>query len=420
VLPEPLVVRLADQFGNPLPQEPVTATVSTGAATFVSNALPTAELRTDAQGEAVFAVQLGDVAAGDILIEVTALAAEPVQFLITVSVDFAEFGNGLAVETDGSLLVLDALSDQLLRFDPVSGARTVVSSATVGTGPLFNVPADLVREEPNSVLVGDGFPAAVLRVNLGSGNRTVVSGCTDLDCTSTVGSGPTLGFPVALVREASGTILVGDLAVVETSSPAVLRVHPVTGNRTLVSGCLSFDFDLFTCSEEVGTGPALYSPETLAVEASGGIVVGDTVLRALLRVDPVSGNRTVVSGCLDDLCSTTVGTGSSLGFPQALAVEAQGTLVVADAGVAETHFTTRALLRVEPRSGNRTVLSGCNNMTCSALVGTGPAFSQLFPDAIAITTNETLVVFDRGLVGGAVLQVDLMTGARRILFRLRQ
>jgi sugar lactone lactonase YvrE len=417
VLPNPLVVRLADQFGNPL-EETVTATVRVGAATFVSTGLSTADLRTNAQGEAAFTVRLGHVADCDVLVEMTALAAEPVQFLSTSSFISAAIGNGIAVEADGSLLVLDALRDQLLRLDPVGDAPTVVSSATVGTGPLFSTPAELAREGRHSSIVGNGFPPAVIRVDLASGNRTFVSGCANFDlddsaCTvPPVGTGPSLGFPVALAIEASGTIVVGDAPLAAPSFPAVIRVDPVTGDRTLVSGCSVFDFASSTCTVEVGTGPPLGSPEALAIEASGAIIVGDTEAKALLRVNPASGNRTVVSGCANALCSATVGTGPPLDYPQALAVEAHGTLVVADRGV---RTKTRALLRVDPVSGNRTVISGCANAACSPLVGTGPAFSLIFPDAIAITADGALVVFDAGIVSGAVLRVDPVSGARRIL-----
>jgi hypothetical protein len=129
----------------------------------------------------------------------------------------------------------------------------------------------------------------------------------------------------------------------------------------------------------------------------------------------VRGNRTIVSGCADALCAVTVGTGPPLSLPLALAVEAEGTLIVAEAGV-----ETMALLRIDPVSGDRTVVSGCANAACSTMVGTGPAFSPIFPDAMAITADGAFVVFDAALVGGAVLQVDPVSGTRRILALLRQ
>ena len=45
-----------------------------------------------------------------------------------------------------------------------------------------------------------------------------------------------------------------------------------------------------------GTGPALSVPLDIAVEASGDLVVTDGVLDAVLRVDPVTGDRVLVSG----------------------------------------------------------------------------------------------------------------------------
>src|ERR671922_2800070 len=45
----------------------------------------------------------------------------------------------------------------------------------------------------------------------------------------------------------------------------------------------------------VGSGPPFFSPTDLAVEASEFLVVVDTHLAAVPRVDPVSGDRTIVS-----------------------------------------------------------------------------------------------------------------------------
>jgi sugar lactone lactonase YvrE len=426
ILPEPLVVRLVDQFDNPLVGEMVTATVRVGVAAFVSAAQPVADLRTNDQGEAAFTVQLGDTVTGGTLIEMTALAAEPVQFVATAEGAIAPLGNGLAVVDNDALLVLDTLRSRLLHVDPVSRTRTVVSSAAVGIGPLFSIPQELVRMGADSVIVGNGSPAAVLQVDLASGDRMVVSGCADFDfvnaaCNTPVGTGDySLGFPAALAREAPGSIIVGDGFVAETSASALIRVDAETGERSLVSGCAVFDVNAFTCIEEVGTGLSLGFPEALAIGASGTILVGDTGVRALLRVDPESGNRTVLSGCADATCSAVIGTGPPLGTIQALVVEAGGTLIVAEAGVPETDFKTRALLRIDPVSGNRTVLSGCADAACSTIVGTGPTFSLSFPDAITITADGALVVFDRGLAGGAVLRVDPVSGARHVLFLLQQ
>jgi hypothetical protein len=91
-----------------------------------------------------------------------------------------------------------------------------------------------------------------------------------------------------------------------------------------------------------GPGPPLAFPSAIAVEATGALVVVDGACTdaAVLRVDPVSGDRTVVSGA-------RIGTGPDFEFPQEITVEATGTLVVLHAG---------RVLRVDPVSGDRTAV----------------------------------------------------------------
>src|SRR5215207_5413697 len=102
-----------------------------------------------------------------------------------------------------------------------------------------------------------------------------------------------------------------------------------------------------------GGGPDFETPTGLAVEADGKLLFTDLSLLAVVRVDPSSGDRTIVSDA---------GTGSGPDFqsPINLAVEAGGQLVVVDTGLS-------AVLRVDPASGDRTVVSDANT-------GTGPSF----------------------------------------------
>ena len=90
--------------------------------------------------------------------------------------------------------------------------------------------------------------------------------------------------------------------------------------------------------------PGFYLPRGIAVEATGGLVVVDRGLdkavrgspsAAVVRVDPVSGDRTIVS---DDV----TGAGPAFTFPFGIAVEATGDLVVTDGG---------RVVRVDPLSG---------------------------------------------------------------------
>jgi len=45
----------------------------------------------------------------------------------------------------------------------------------------------------------------------------------------------------------------------------------------------------------IGSGPGFISPRGIAIEADGSLVVVDIGLEAAVRVDPVSGDRTIIS-----------------------------------------------------------------------------------------------------------------------------
>jgi sugar lactone lactonase YvrE len=184
--------------------------------------------------------------------------------------------------------------------------------------------------------------------------------------------------PAGLAREASGAWLVAD-----GERRTLFRIDPATGNRTVVSGCVSHGNEC--TAPVVGSGPELTSLTGLALEGVGAVLVGQPNL--LLRIDPGSGNRTAVSG-------GSLGSGPALGTPAAVALEASGTVLWADA-------TSRALLRIDAASGVRTLVS-------DAATGSGAPFKSV--SGLAIEQETVGLVVDA--VQGLVFKVDLATGNR--------
>jgi streptogramin lyase len=84
-------------------------------------------------------------------------------------------------------------------------------------------------------------------------------------------------------------------------------------------------------------------PTDLIVEADGHILVADSGLKAVVRIDPISGERTIVS-------DASTGSGPGFATPFSLAIEANGQIVVTDVGM-------RAVLRVDAQSGDRAIIS---------------------------------------------------------------
>ena len=205
------------------------------------------------------------------------------------------------------------------------------------------------------------------------------------DVAQGTGAGPDFADPHDIAVEASGDLVVADPGLV-----AVLRVDPVTGDRTIVSDA------------GTGAGPAFANPFGVAVEASGDLVVVDNALDAVLRADPVTGDRTVVS-------DAGTGTGPKFVFASGIAVEASGDLVVVD-------IDLRAVLRIDPVTGYRVSLSAIPKPSTNtpvpptdtpvpppAPVG-GVAFD---PDAREL---PLYVHHDQGVGLGVLLLVAALTG----------
>ena len=114
--------------------------------------------------------------------------------------------------------------------------------------------------------------------------------------------------------------------------PTILLTLGVNASRVAALG-----------EEARGSGPAFGNPWAIAIEANGNLVVTDRGLEAVVRVNPVSGERTIVS-------DANIGSGPEFGSPWAIAIEANGNLLVTDRGL-------EAVVRVNPLSGERTIVS---------------------------------------------------------------
>src|SRR5262245_49736336 len=108
------------------------------------------------------------------------------------------------------------------------------------------------------------------------------------------------GIPMALVHCRTGGLhrLIIGLAV-------TLGVGVAVPLSFSLRGAWLFSLAMDRAEGAMGYGSPFFSPTDLAVEASGFLVVVDTHLVAVLRVDPISGDRTMVSDA---------GTGSGFGF----------------------------------------------------------------------------------------------------------
>jgi hypothetical protein len=136
----------------------------------------------------------------------------------------------------------------------------------------------------------------------------------------------------------------GDFVVID--SGAVLHVDQTTGDRTIISKFAPLDKD------RTGGGPR-FGNVGIAVTIDGDFVVIDSGLGAVVHVDQITGDRTILS---DD----STGGGPGFLIPKYIAVTTDGDFVVS-----ETEARINAVVHVDQITGDRTILS-------DATTGTGP------------------------------------------------
>jgi hypothetical protein len=168
----------------------------------------------------------------------------------------------------------------------------------------------------------------------------------------------------------------------QVNGAVVLRSEPATGATVEIS-------------RNGPLGTLFQRPYDLAVEADGGLVVADMGTPdkndgAVIRVDPVTGRQSLVSG-------RGVG-GDNLYDPAGIAIGPGGVLYVLDT-LAGTN--SGAVIRVDPNTGAQQVIA--SNLTLPNLFD--------LPFGIAVDTDGSIVVVNRALGGALPIDCLIPTGS---------
>ncbi len=286
----------------------------------------------------------------------------------------------VAVAPNGTVYYYETLASGttncIISVNPTTGARAVISGGGTGSGPAFAALSGLAWDYATSALIvsdsgSSSSNSGILSVDPTTGNRTEITG-------NGHGSGVVLNNPQFVTVAANGTIYYFENQPGIATSNGVIAVDPSSGSRTLISGG----------SINAGSGTNFLDVTGMAWDLSTAtLVVSDagnsTDNPAILRVDPGTGARTVLSG-------GGVGSGVGLEIPEAVAVALNGNVYY----VEEDGAAANSVVEVLPASGNRQILSGGGTGTGTAFVApTGLAAANLAP----VITNTTLTA--SGTVG---------------------
>jgi hypothetical protein len=271
-----------------------------------------------------------------------------------------------AIEDDDDPIPLVVAGTGLVAVDLPTGDREVVSDANVGAGTAIVDPRALAFDvNGGTCFVWDEGRSAVISVDVLTGNRLLVS-------SSTRGTGPALTSVRALAYDATrNRLLAVDVGATET---VLVAVDPGSGNRSLITG----------------SGTALELPRSMVVDGDNAYV-GDASLRAIVAVNLLTGDRSILS-------DSTHGQGPLFVSPKSLALMG-GHVLVLDASVS-------TLYSVDLANGDRVVVS-------SGSVGIGIGFNS--PDALVFNAAAWEAHVTQPTPSQVMLlDVDPLTGDRGV------
>ncbi len=254
------------------------------------------------------------------------------------------FPSSVAVQTPGnSAIVLDSTAPAVVSIDLISGDRTIISDSGNGGGDAFVSPLGAALDSANNRLLvtnpdlndDNDF---LLDVDLANGGRSVLSrgDITSPVAAPAIGGGPAFSLPQSIAVDSANQIGY----VVDTILDSLLAVDLNNGNRStgpaggadfprvtnrgsFSSGLIPFQDVALTPNEAIvtdgdersvygfntttgarrvitdiatGLGPELQRPASVAFDpATGTLFIVDGALAAVMAIEPVSGDRVIVS-----------------------------------------------------------------------------------------------------------------------------
>jgi len=225
---------------------------------------------------------------------------------------------GVAVNAQGMIFVSDIGTSTIDMVDPATGTVTTFSGSGVGSGPTLNRPFQMAFSGGTLYVADgqtpDGNSTDVIAIDA-AGNRTIVAGNN--------------GSSNDLFKASLAGLAIDKQGSIFASSPAGGTVYHVSsGTATPLSA-------------------SVLAPQGLAIALNGQVLAvnGSPSAPGIWSIDPTNGNAVVLAD------NSGIGTGPAFGVLRGITVAPDGTIYATDVASNETFM-------VNPLNGDRSVVSG--------------------------------------------------------------
>lgn len=300
----------------------------------------------------------------------------------------ARFYNPCAVATDGigNLYVADTNNNLLRKIVLATGAVSTVAQ-TVGSS------CGVAADGAGNLYFSDLGTYAIHKVVVATGVVTKLAG-GGLGSADGVGAAATFNSPNGLSWDGAGNLFVAD-----TGNHTIRQIVVATGAVTTLAGTAGMSGG----ADGTGAAARFNGSYGVAADKAGNVYVADTRNHAVRRIVVSTGVVTTVAG-LAGTSGNVDATGSAARFnlPQAVAVDAAGSLYVTDI----YNLTVRKIVAA---TGAVTTLAG-KALTPGSVDGVGTAAQFQYMGGIALDGTANLYVSEVS-GGGSIRKVDATTAA---------
>jgi sugar lactone lactonase YvrE len=287
----------------------------------------------------------------------------------------------VAVDASGNLYIVDYGNNLIRKITPAGVVSTLAGNGTAGavdaTGALasFNGPAGIAVDVAGNLYVADSGNNLIRKIT-SSGVVTTLAGTrATADTSNSVNAESVFLGPSSVAVDASGNVYVAN-----SGYNTINKVSPAGVVTTLAGNANSGSAD------GVGANATFNNPTGVALDGSGNVYVADFLNSMIRKVTP-GGTVTTLAGSPDTVGSVN-GTGASalFYFPNSLAVDASGNVLVTD--------DINNLIREVSPAGVVTTVAGSGAKGSANGVGTAASFND--PSGIAVDATGNLYVADAG------------------------
>jgi sugar lactone lactonase YvrE len=284
---------------------------------------------------------------------------------------------GVAVDAAGTVYVAErdgCTISQITSAGVVSmlagTVNTVGSSDGTGTGATFNYPTGVAVDRAGTVYVADLGSHTLRKITAGGVVTTIAGTARRFGRADGTGADARFRFPAGVAVDRAGNVYIADQA-----NHTLRKATPEGVVTTLAGAAVSGG-----SADGTGTAARFSSPAGLAVDAAGDVYVADRYNQTIRRITPEGVVTTVAhSAGADGMASA-----ARFDLPSGIAVDGAGNLYVAASASA-------VLSKVTPAGDVTTLASACN----SSVDGSGTAVPFQFPADVAVDAAGTVYVADQ-------------------------